>query len=81
MSKSLLASAVVLAVLATGCANQRPLATPPGPIYYQQQNASLHDPYADTDLGPNVVGSRPRDFQKPMAEPVRNRRLYESWGW
>ena len=65
-----------------GCGLPRPLLAPPGPIRYQQNNASFHDPYADNDAGPEVVGARPRDFQKPAAEPVRSRvftdRLY---GW
>ena len=64
---------------AAGCGYQRPYARSPGPIYYQRQNASVHDPYADNDLGPEVVGGRPRDFQKPLAEPVRNRSLAESY--
>jgi hypothetical protein len=51
----------------------------PGPIYQQQQNASIHDPYALDELGPEIVGSRPRDFQKPLAEPVRNRWFADSW--
>ena len=45
----------------------------------QQFDASLHDPYADNDLGPEVVGSRPREFREPLAEPVRNRWLRDSW--
>jgi hypothetical protein len=63
----------------SGCGYSRPLLGPPGPIYQQQQNASIHDPYALNDLGPEVVGGRPRDFQKPLAEPVRNRWFAESW--
>jgi hypothetical protein len=61
-----------------GC-YRRPLLRPAGPLYQQQQDASLHDPYSDNDLGPEVVGGRPREFAKPMPEPVRNRRLNESW--
>ena len=70
---------VVATGLTIGCGYSRPALQPPGPIYQQQQNASLHDPYSDNDLGPEVVGGRPRDFQKPMAEPVRNRTWSESW--
>ena len=71
----LLASLVVLAV---GC-NSFPRLYGPGTSRVQQLNASVHDPYADSDAGPEVVGSRPRDFQKPWAEPVRSRLLRESW--
>jgi hypothetical protein len=76
----LLITAALLMV--SGCGYGRPLLQPPGPMYRQQQNASLHDPYPDNDLGPTVDGGRPRDFQKPLAEPVRNRRVPDSWwGW
>jgi hypothetical protein len=75
----------LLAATSTGCANGRvfglqlPQWLAPGPIDYQRNNASLHDPYADPDAGPEVVGVRPREFQKPLAEPVRNRWLTDSW--
>lgn len=70
-----------LFALSAGCSRSRPLLAPPGPIYQQQHAASYHDPYADNDAGPEVVGSRPRDFQKPTAEPVRNRWYVDHlWG-
>jgi hypothetical protein len=70
-AKLSIASCYVAAML--GCSLPRPLFAPPGPVRYQQNNASYHDPYADEDAGPEVVGARPREFQKPSAEPVRNR--------
>jgi hypothetical protein len=57
----------------------RPLWGPAGPIQQQQYNASLHDPYPDNEAGPAIEGGRPRDFQVPLAEPVRNRWLRDSW--
>jgi hypothetical protein len=39
----------------------------------QRLSATVHDPYADVDAGPEIVGGRPREFQKPLAEPVRSR--------
>lgn len=68
-----------LLIALPGCGYRRPGLYPPGPVQQQQLNASVHDPYSDNDLGPEVVGGRPRDFQKPFAEPVRNRRFGESW--
>lgn len=63
-----------LFLLACGC-------RAPGPVYQQQNAASYHDPYADNDAGPEVVGGRPREFQKPNAEPVRNRWYVDNlWG-
>lgn len=59
--------------LVVGCSYPRPLLGPQGPVHYQQHNASYHDPYSDTDAGPEVVGARPRDFQKPTAETIRGR--------
>ncbi len=73
-----LLAATLLATL--GCGQSRPLLAPQGTIEQQQYRASLHDPYSDNDLGPEVVGGRPRDFQKPAAEPVRSRWLWNSWG-
>ncbi len=70
--------ALTLLVVA-GCGYSRPLIGPQGTIKQQQYDASVHDPYADEDLGPEVVGSRPRDFQKPFAEPVRSRWYDSSW--
>ncbi|GIW91377.1 MAG: hypothetical protein KatS3mg109_1809 [Pirellulaceae bacterium] len=63
--------------LLTGCT--WPNLGPPGPEWQQRYRAILHDPYPDADLGPEVVGGRPREFQKPLAEPVRNRYLYDEW--
>jgi hypothetical protein len=60
-----------------GCMMNR--GRPPGTVQQQRYQATLHDPYPDGDGGPEVVGGRPREFQKPLAEPVRNRWLKDSW--
>lgn len=70
-----------------GCANQRgtflgldtPKLQSPGTFEYQRNRANLFDPYSDQDRGPAVVGGRPRYFDKPAPEPVRNRWLADSW--
>jgi hypothetical protein len=79
--KNILTLLTVMTVTAvmSGCAQPRPLLAPPGTVQQQQYSASVHDPYADNDAGPDVVGSRPREFQRPLAEPVRNRWLRDSW--
>lgn len=56
----------------SGCANGRPKLANPGTAPQQQRRAAVHDPYTDNDAGPEVAGVRPRDFQKPDAEPVRS---------
>lgn len=45
----------------------------PGPTMEQRVRASVHDPYSDRDLAPEVVGGRPREFMNQYPEPVRNR--------
>jgi hypothetical protein len=68
-----LAVASCFVTMTLGCSLPRPLFAPPGPVRYQQNNASYHDPYPDPDAGPEIDGGRPRDFQIPSAEPVRSR--------
>lgn len=70
---------VVLLTVAAGCASGIPNLRHPGDLVSQRYNAIAHDPYTDTDAAPEVVGGRPRDYQKPLPEPVRNRWLMDSW--
>jgi hypothetical protein len=56
-----------------GCGLRRPFERAPGTTVQQQYDAAQHDPYADNDAGPEVVGGRPREFAKPRSEPVRSR--------
>lgn len=73
--------AVVILLQAVGCGYARNWWGPQGTMKQQQLEASVYDPYAAPDVGPEVVGSRPLDFQKPLAEPVRNSRPPNSlWG-
>lgn len=76
--------AIVLAVACTqiGCRNCRtPFNTAPGTSKQQRFEAVAHDPYPEDDLGPECVGGRPRDYQKPLAEPVRDRMYKERRYW
>ena len=52
----------------------------PGNIQTQRLRAIVHDPYPDQDLGPVVMGGRPRDFAEPLPEAVRNRIYSDSFG-
>ncbi|MDX1944518.1 MAG: membrane or secreted protein [Pirellulaceae bacterium] len=65
-------------VALSGCAGG-PFARIPGTILQQRLRASVHDPYLDPDAGPNAEDSRPRDFQQPLPEPVRNRVFADTW--
>jgi len=62
---------LVSCLLMVGCNLSRPNWFNPGTIEQQQQRATIHDPYGDNDLGPEIVGGRPRDFERPAAEPAR----------
>jgi|SRR3954470_15014772 hypothetical protein len=71
---------VVVAILATslsGCAPElaglgQSIAHP-GPAAYQRAQAIQHDPYVLNDVGPEVVGGRPREYQIPVNEVERAR--------
>ncbi len=45
----------------------------------QQAAAQRFDPYPETDVAPEALGSRPRDYQKPVAEPSRARWDPRTW--
>jgi hypothetical protein len=69
---------IVLAVAVPflgGCCGQQLQLGPRGPLRLQQAVATQFDPYGDIDAGPEIVGGRPREFQRPSAEPER------AWGY
>lgn len=63
---------VTMVGLAAGC---RSLARPPwlhpGPTQYQRYNAIVHDPYPDPYTGPEALGTRPRDYDRPPSDSQR----------
>lgn len=67
---------LLLLVLAAGCRSmQRPNWLHPGPASYQQAQAQRFDPYPEVESGPAIAGGRPREYDKPLAEPARARQL------
>jgi hypothetical protein len=71
---------IFVALLATslaGCAPEmaglRQSFAHPGPAAYQRAQAIQHDPYVLNDVGPEVVGGRPREYQIPVNEVERAR--------
>ncbi|MFO0913548.1 MAG: hypothetical protein U0795_11370 [Pirellulales bacterium] len=66
--------AVLLVAATGGCKNvsMPRFMQPAGTASSQQARAAYEDPYADNVAGPEIVGGRPRDFQKQLAEPVRS---------
>ena len=78
-----LAASIAIALLTSaGCRGYRtPFNTPAGTFRQQRFEAVAHDPYPQDELGPDVVGGRPRDYQKPVAEPVRDKMYAEKRYW
>src|SRR6188474_217017 len=75
-----LCSSVGVALVATtltGCAPEaaglRQSFAHPGPAAYQRAQAIHHDPYVLNDVGPEVVGGRPREYMIPVNEVDRAR--------
>jgi hypothetical protein len=66
-----------LLVAVAGCRSNRSLLSPPGTVQQQRLNGTVHDPYPDDQAGPEVVGGRPRDYQRPWSEAHRSQSL---WG-
>lgn len=66
------AAALAVTVTTLGCVAP-PRWVGPGPAAYQRRKAERFDPFPDNDAGPAIVGARPREFDKPLAEPNRAR--------
>jgi hypothetical protein len=78
----LLLPLLVACLAPAGCNFYHPPIRNPGTIDQQRLRATIHDPYPDPDLGPSDGGSeRPRDYQEPLPEPVRNRIYTDSTLW
>ncbi len=63
----------LLLVGLSGCRSDRSLLQPPGSMEKQRHDATVFDPYADNEIGPEVVGGRPKDFQQPLPDADRSR--------
>lgn len=74
---------MVLGVLAAaGCSSavRKPQLLHPGPAPFQRGNAEVIDPYPLPDMGPEIVGGRPREFDQPRNEVVRAQQYKRSRG-
>lgn len=68
------ALAMVLLLGVCGCRNLAPPSfSRPGPAQSQQSRAQRFDPYPENDPGPEIVGARPRGYERPPAEVHRAR--------
>ena len=68
------------AIVLAGCRGGK-FFQPPGPMNAQQANATVHDPFPQEDIGPSDPSARPPDYQRPLAEPVRNRLVPDAMPW
>jgi len=66
-------TAVVVLLLTAGACQSPPRLFHPGTAEQQQQRATRFDPYAENDIAPAIAGARPREYDKPLAEPARAR--------
>ena len=65
---------LVLLLASGGCATRSGWGFPwgQGTVDRQKARAVVHDPYPLNDIGPEVMGGRPRDFMTPLPEAKRN---------
>jgi hypothetical protein len=57
-----------------GCQSTSPPSlTHPGSAKAQQNQAVRFDPYPENEMGPAMVGVRPRAYENPIPEPARAR--------
>ncbi len=66
-----LLAATILLIGSAGCADLLPNVLHPGPAPLQRARAQRTDPYPEPDTGPEVVGARPREYDKPLPENER----------
>ena len=48
-----------------------------GPARDQRAKANFHDPYPDREAGPPIADARPREFDRPFAQPLSSQ--LERW--
>lgn len=54
---------------------------PKGPMYQQQANAVVHDPFPQNDIAPYEAASRPPEYQTPLPEAVRTQIVPDAMRW
>ena len=80
MKKSVVVLVCGVLVSAIGCrSTAMPSLFHPGPEKYQQTRAEYYDPYPSTKAGPEMVGSRPLDYEIPRSEAEQVKMPSPSW--
>jgi hypothetical protein len=76
-----LAAEVLILTALAGCQRTAgPCWLHPGSASTQQNRALRYDPYPENEPGPEMVGVRPREYQKPPSEASRARWELGKWG-
>ena len=71
-----LSSVLLLRGFLSGCQHvQEQVSKPRGEIRQQQYRAALFDPYSIPEVGTDLGGMRPPEFDRPLPEPVRDKYL------
>ena len=63
----------------SGCRSDGRLFPPAGSAQKQRYNATVFDPFAGSELGPEVEGGRPKDYQKPLYESDKSRLFQKAY--
>ncbi|MEL6897290.1 MAG: membrane or secreted protein [Planctomycetota bacterium] len=71
-----LVALALMVISVCGCRASGPFGVP-GTINAQQRRAVVHDPFPQYDIGREELAARPREFQRTVSEPVRNRMKIE----
>ncbi|TWU41571.1 hypothetical protein Q31b_30220 [Novipirellula aureliae] len=79
--QAILAAICCLSLISLGGCRGQGLFPPAGTINQQQADAIVHDPFPQNDIAPYEAASRPRDYQQPLPEPVRNRLIPDAMPW
>lgn len=77
----LISCTLLLPLAACSPTIHRPRLLHPGPAGYQRAIAEDFDPYPQNDVGPEIVGGRPPDYQIPPDEVVRARQQQPTGPW
>ena len=77
----LIYSALLLQLASCSPTIHRPRLLHPGPAGYQRAIAEDFDPYPQNDVGPDIVGGRPLDYQIPPDEVARARQQQPVGPW
>ncbi|MDY0169645.1 MAG: membrane or secreted protein [Thermoguttaceae bacterium] len=75
MNKRIVVWLILVGILPGCCGLAPPNLHYPGTAGYQQARAQVFDPYPENEPGPAIEGGRPLEYERPIPEVDRARRL------